>query len=145
MWAEIRSQADVFEFELRRLSEADCETVNTALHAMAAMRVRPRKTEKTNAVLPKAEDSGDAGTQPDESPASPAKGHGRNGAEAFSGAQKIEIQHQNLKHGDRCPDCGQGNVYGQKEPKVLVRVVAGDFRQWLGPPRQRVLHSTVPV
>ena len=106
------------------LSEADCEKVKTALHALAAMLVGPRNTEKTNAVLPKSEDPGkDAGPQPDESSTPPAKGHGRNGAEAFSGAQKIEIQHQNLKHGDRCPDCGQGNVYGQKEPKMLVRVV----------------------
>ena len=104
------------------LSESDCEKVKTALHALAAMLIRPRNTEKTNAVLPKSEDPGkDAGPQSDES--STAKGHGRNGAEAFSGAQKIEIHHQNLKHGDRCPDCGQGNVYGQKEPKVLVRVV----------------------
>jgi len=106
------------------LSEADCEKVKTALHALAAMLVRPRNTEKTNAVLPKSEDPGkDAGPQPNESSTPPAKGHGRNGAEAFSGAQKTEIQHQNLKHGDRCPDCEQGNVYGQKEPKVLVRVV----------------------
>ena len=28
-----------------------------------------------------------------------------------------------MTHGDRCPDCGQGNVYGQKEPKVLVRII----------------------
>lgn len=106
------------------LSEADCEKVKTALHALAAMLVRPRNTEKTNAVLPKSEDPGkDAGPRPDESSTPPAKGHGRNGADAFSGAQKIDIKHQNLKHGDRCPDCGQGNVYGQKEPKVLVRVV----------------------
>ncbi len=106
------------------LSEADCEKVKTALHALAAMLVRPRNTEKTNAVLPKSEDPGkDAGPQPDASSTPPAKGHGRNGAAAFSGAQKIDIKHQNLKHGDRCPDCGQGNVYCQKEPKVLVRVV----------------------
>jgi transposase len=106
------------------LSEADCEKVKTALHALAAMLVRPRNTEKTNVVLPKPEDPGkDAGPQPNESSTPPAKGHGRNGAEAFSGAQKTEIEHQNLKHGDRCPDCEQGNVYGQKEPKVLVRVV----------------------
>src|SRR5215468_11776025 len=106
------------------LSEADCEKVKTALHALAAMLVRPRNTEKTNAVLPKSEDPGeDAGPQPDESSTPPAKGHGRNGADAFGGAQKIDIKHQNLKHGDRCPDCGQGNVYGQKEPKALVRVV----------------------
>jgi len=106
------------------LSEADCEKVKTALHALAAMFVRPRSTEKTNAVLPKSEAPGEnAGPQPDESLTPPAKGHGRNGAEAFSGAQKIDIQHQNLKPGDRCPDCGQGNVYGQKEPQMLVRVV----------------------
>ena len=106
------------------LSEADCEKVKTALHALAAMLVRPRNTEKTNVVLPKSEDPGkDAGPQPNESSTPQAKGHGRNGADAFSGAQKTEIKHQNLKHGDRCPDCEQGNVYGQKEPKVLVRVV----------------------
>jgi len=98
------------------LSEADCEKVKTALHAMAAMLVRPRNTEKTNAVLPKSEDPGkDAGPRPDESSKPPAKGHGRNGADAFSSAQKVDIKHQNLKHGDRCPDCGQGNVYGQKK------------------------------
>ena len=74
------------------LSETDCEKVKTALHALAAMLVRPRNTEKTNAVLPKSEDPGnDAGQQPEESSTPPAKGHGRNGAEAFSGAQKIEI------------------------------------------------------
>jgi transposase len=37
-------------------------------------------------------------------------------------AHRVEIKHQTLTHGDRCPECGQGNVYGQKEPKVLVRV-----------------------
>ena len=40
---------------------------------------------------------------------------------AFSGAQKVNIKHQKLTHGERCPECGKGNVYGQKEPKVLVR------------------------
>jgi transposase len=35
----------------------------------------------------------------------------------------VDIKHQKLKHGDRCPECGKGNVYGQKEPKVLVRIV----------------------
>jgi transposase len=104
------------------LSEADYEKVKDALHAMAAMLVRPRNTEKTSAVLDEAEESGKAATQPDTNAAPPA-GHGRNGAEAFGGAQKVEIAHQSLKHGDRCPECGEGNVYGQREPKVLVRIV----------------------
>jgi hypothetical protein len=95
------------------LSEADYEKVKDALHAMAAMLVRPRNTEKTSAVLDEAEASGKAATQPDTNAAPPA-GHGRNGAEAFGGAQKVEIAHQSLKHGDRCPECGEGNVYGQK-------------------------------
>jgi transposase len=104
------------------LSEADCDKVKGALHALAAM-IAPRTTEKTSVVLEKTEGSEtDAGTQPD-SNAAPPPGHGRNGAQAFDGARKVDIAHQKLAHGDRCPECGKGNVYGQKEPKVLVRVV----------------------
>ncbi|MGA2171376.1 MAG: hypothetical protein ABSG62_24600 [Terracidiphilus sp.] len=40
----------------------------------------------------------------------PPPGHGRNGAEAFGGAQKVDIKHQKLSHGDRCPECRRGNV-----------------------------------
>ena len=105
------------------LSEADYDKLKDALHALAAMLVPPRNTEKTSAVLEKPEDSETSdGTQPDTN-APPPPGHGRNGAEEFGGARKVDIAHQKLTHGDRCPDCGKGNVYGQKEPKVLVRIV----------------------
>ena len=105
------------------LSEADCDKLKSALHALAAMLVRPRNREKSSAVLeePESPEAGD-GTQPDTN-ASPQPGHGRNGAEAFGGARTVDVAHQNLTHGDRCPECGKGNVYGQKEPKVLVRIV----------------------
>jgi transposase len=104
------------------LSEADHDKLKDALHALAAMLVRPRNTEKTSEVMEKPEDSeAFAGTQANDN--MPPPGHGRNGAEAFGGAQKVEVKHQNLTHGDRCPECGKGNVYGQKEPKVLVRIV----------------------
>src|SRR5713226_3844883 len=101
------------------LSEADYDKLKGALHALAAMLVRPRNTERTSAVLEGTDgpDPG-AGTQPDTN-ARPQTGHGRNGAEAFRGARKVDIPHQKMKHGDRCPECGKGNVYGQKEPKVL--------------------------
>jgi transposase len=105
------------------LSEDDYEKLKEALHALAAMLVRPRSTEKTSAVLGKSEGAeADAGTEP-KSNASPAPGHGRNGAEAFVSSRKIAIAHPQLKHGDRCPECERGNVYRQKEPKVLVRIV----------------------
>src|SRR6266446_6347492 len=105
------------------LSETDYDKLKGALHALAAMLVRPRTTEKTGAVLE--ESAGletEAGIQPD-TKARPQPGHGRNGAEAFDGARKVEIAHPKVTHGGRCPECGKGNVYGQKEPKVLVRIV----------------------
>jgi transposase len=98
------------------LSEADYDKLKDALHAMAALLTRSRNTEKTSAV------TGDAVGDATEEGGPPA-GHGRNAAAAFVGAPRIEIAHPNLKHGDRCPACGQGNVYVQKEPKVLVRIV----------------------
>jgi transposase len=105
------------------LSEEDYEKLKEALHALAAMLVRPRNTEKTSAVLGKSESSeAGAGTEP-ESDASPPPGHGRNGAGAFVSSRKVAIAHAHLKHGDRCPECGKGNVYGQRDPKVLVRIV----------------------
>jgi transposase len=105
------------------LSDADYGKLKDALHALAAMLVRPPNTEKTSAVLPPSQtaETG-AGTQPDPN-SSPLPGHGRNGAETFGGARKVDIAHQTLKHGDRCPECEKGNVYGQKERKVLVRIV----------------------
>ena len=33
------------------------------------------------------------------------KGHGRNGADSFTGAEKIDVSHETLKPGDRCPEC----------------------------------------
>jgi hypothetical protein len=64
------------------LSEEDYEKLKEALHALAAMLVRPRNTERTSAVLGKSEGSETgAGTQP-ETNASPP-GHGRNGAGAM--------------------------------------------------------------
>ncbi len=107
------------------LSESDCDKIKGALHALASMLVRPRSTEKTSTVLAELQGSGtDPGTEtPPETPAAPASGHGRNGAEASGSAEKRAITHPQVAHGARCPECGQGNVYGQKEPKVLVRII----------------------
>lgn len=53
-----------------------------------------------------------------------AKGHGRNGADAYVGAERIGVPHGSIKHGDRCPECRRGKVYGQKDaPETLIRVV----------------------
>jgi transposase len=50
-----------------------------------------------------------------------SKGHGRNGAEAYRGAQRVDVAHPSLRAGDACPACGEGTVY-EKDPGVLVRI-----------------------
>lgn len=101
------------------LSEADGQKLKTALHAMIE-RLRPQaKTEKTSSVF------GDSGSGAMEGNASQEQsaGHGRNGADAYRAAEKVRVAHAKLAHGDRCPDCARGNIYAQKEPKALVRIV----------------------
>ena len=49
-------------------------------------------------------------------------GHGRNAAQAYSGAPIVECEHPELESGDRCPECDQGRVY-DSPPKTLVKVV----------------------
>ena len=51
------------------------------------------------------------------------KGHGRNGAEAYSGAARVRVDHCTLKPGDPCPFCPKGKVYATKKPSVVVRLV----------------------
>ena len=51
-----------------------------------------------------------------------AKGHGRNGAAAYTGADKVCVPHECLKGGDGCPNCQKGTVYETAEPGRLVRI-----------------------
>ena len=105
------------------LSKADRDKLKDALHALVESLEQRRNTEKTSAVLGDQKDNPATEPAPPDAGKSKSAGHGRNGAEAFRGAEKVEIAHQQLHSGDRCPDCARGNVYEQKEPKVLVRIV----------------------
>jgi len=51
------------------------------------------------------------------------KGHGRNGADAYTGCEKVAVPHGWLKVGDVCPCCAAGKVGPQGEPARLVRLV----------------------
>jgi transposase len=99
------------------LSEPDYEKLKEALHALAGMLGKPRNSEKSSAVLPPSE------PPKEPTPAAKPKGHGRNGAQAYTGAKKIAVQHPTLHTGDACPGCEKGKVYPQKEPRALVRIV----------------------
>ena len=103
------------------LNEADGRTLKTAVHAMAERLVRRRNTEKTSAVLePKAPPAAVDTPEPEKQAAA---GHGRNGAAAFTGANRVAVAHATLQSGDLCPECREGRVYRQKEPATLIRIV----------------------
>jgi transposase len=92
-------------------------------------------TEKTRKVLKKQpQDEAGCGQQADqasgtpqpgavapEKPSKPRPGHGRNGAQDYPGADKVQLEHPSLKSGDLCPQCEQGKVYAMA-PGVLVRI-----------------------
>ncbi len=51
-----------------------------------------------------------------------SKGHGRNGAAAYTGATREQVAHPTMHGGDGCPGCTKGKVYPVKGPAVLLRV-----------------------
>jgi transposase len=103
------------------LSRADRQKLKTTLHALLERLARKRNTEKTSAVLePKAPTA--AATAPEAQKPAPA-GHGRNGAAAFTGANRMAVAHDTLHAGDSCPVCEEGKVYRQKEPATLIRII----------------------
>jgi transposase len=63
----------------------------------------------------------DSGVSDEAETETAAHGHGRNGADAYRGAERIAVAHASLSAGDPCPACGQGTVY-EKAPGVLVRI-----------------------
>ena len=48
-------------------------------------------------------------------------GHGRQGAEAYVGAERVVCHHEALAVGERCPVCGQGRLY-QLPAGVEIRI-----------------------
>src|SRR5437868_2224759 len=102
------------------LSKADRQKLKTTLQALVERLAQKRNTEKTNSVL-EPKNSSSAATEPPEPPA--AAGYGRNAASAFTGAEKVSVQHADLRPGDPRPECREGKVYRQKEPKTLIRIV----------------------
>ncbi len=88
-----------------------------------------QKSEKKDKVFNDPEDDADSedGDNPEDDPGPkggnpPPKGHGRNGASAFTGAERKFISHESLKHGDPCPECPRGKVYRLKVPEKLIRI-----------------------
>ncbi|MCP4242098.1 MAG: IS66 family transposase, partial [bacterium] len=97
----------------------ELEKKRTSITRLRNLLFGPR-TEKSEDVLKKP--AGTSGTTGKEKKKKP-KGHGRNGANAYKGAKKVEVPHGDLKSGNPCPeaDC-TGKVYPLSDPGLLVRI-----------------------
>ena len=81
------------------------------------------RSEKTEAVLEQAGiPRSPTPREPSTEVGSKKPGHGRKGAKAYPGAQRIEVLHATLHRGDRCPECQRGKVYPLQEPGLRVRM-----------------------
>ena len=85
---------------------------------MQSMVAEAEASAKADAEVPP-----EARTESDSQTSNEGSGHGRNGADAFTGAEKIEVRHESLQAGDPCPKCEQGTLYDTRRPGVLVRLV----------------------
>lgn len=87
------------------------------------------KTESRDRLFGKEKDDDDppgsaaAGNCGRESPKPKPKGHGRNGAAAYTGADRVTVKHPDLSAGAPCPECDRGRLR-ELDPSRLVHVRA---------------------
>jgi transposase len=84
-------------------------------------------SEKTGKLLEQLEAAGKSTGQEEKAGKQKGKkkrqGHGRNGADAYQGAERLRVGLKELKPGRRCPSCTKGKVYPSSDgPKTLVRI-----------------------
>ena len=112
----IKAMADTIE-ALSQVRDQKATSIKRLLNLLFG-----QKSEKKKKVFKKPEDDDDD-LEGGKKPPKKRKGHGRNGASAYTGAEKVVINHESLKHGDPCPECINGKVYRCKIPKTVVRIV----------------------
>jgi len=136
----------ILEHAKAALSEAEYDTLHAAMETLIYLTQELEKnrvsvqrlkhllfgttTEKTQKVMEKildeaekkkhARDDAEEGEEAEKR--QNAKGHGRNGADTYTGADKVRVLHESLKPGDACPNCQKGTVYESVEPGHIVRI-----------------------
>ena len=108
----IKAMADTVSY-LSQLSDEKATTIKRLLKMMFG-----DQSEKAEKLLKKPSQRQGKKKKDNKKP----KGHGRNGASDYTGAKKIKIAHDSLKHGSRCPECQKGKVYRDSKPATAVRV-----------------------
>ncbi len=103
----------------------ELEKKRTSITRLRNLLFGPR-TEKTDEVLKQnrqKEGGSSAAGSSGKGERKKPKGHGRNGADAYKGAKRVEVSHESLRPSDPCPENGcTGKVYRLPDPGVIVRI-----------------------
>jgi len=95
----------------------------TSIRRLLRMLFGDRTEKLKNVIKDKSSTSKDSsGNRTDKNDKPKPKGHGRNAAADYSGADQIKVPHTTKKSGDNCPDCLKGKLYQMKVPKSVVRI-----------------------
>lgn len=134
--AKLRAHLDASTYELAAgclqtlawLLE-ELEQKNTALGRLRRM-LFGASTERTQQVFPPQPGSGSADAtsgSTDSKVKRKRKGHGRLGAQQYSGAKQVVVAHPTLKIGELCPACLQSTLYELKQAARMVCIAAQPF------------------
>ncbi|MFC1817441.1 transposase, partial [Thermodesulfobacteriota bacterium] len=95
----------------------------TSIRRLLRMLFGDRTEKLKNVIKDKSSKSKDSsGNRTDKNDKPKPKGHGRNAATDYSGADQIKVPHATKKSGDNCPSCLKGKLYQMKVPKSVVRI-----------------------
>lgn len=120
----IRSMAETIEFIIDKLNQKDVRLKQMLKQILGIKSEKSSKVVKQNTSenSDPAEKSNDASPSSDGPTPPKSKGHGRNGAEKYTGAARVCVLHKTLKPGDSCPECLIGKVYKEKKPGVFIYI-----------------------
>jgi transposase len=115
-FATLKGAVQTLEFVTRELERksASIQRLRQMLFGAA--------TETTAKVIQKILDRVAKEPAAEPGPEKKPRGHGRNGAEDYTGARRVPVPLATLHAGDTCPDCGKGTVYASCEPGLIVRL-----------------------
>lgn len=122
----IQGMAETIEYIISMLNEKDVKLKRLLKQLLGIKSEKSDKvfdaknSEQSEAETGDNNNSGSETTNPDRKKNKP-KGHGRNGVDAYTGAEKVLIPHPSLASGDPCPECPNGKVYPEK-PGIFIHI-----------------------
>ncbi len=96
----------------------------TSIRRLLRMLFGPRTEKLKNVIKDKQKESSESKQEntTDKNNKPKPKGHGRNAAADYTGAEQIKVDHATLTPKDNCPGCLKGILYEMEVPKVVVRI-----------------------